>query len=88
MLQILFFKTLFLFTIIVTIATVPSPATIVDVRRKTRSCYIFKVWGTRGATSLRRHENKVHLLHFFMHLRFLCIFSLGLDLWDLCFAYF
>jgi hypothetical protein len=56
--------------------------------RGTKSCCNFKVWVTQGATSSRRHENKVHVLHFFLHLRFFYIFSLGLGLWDLCFASF
>jgi hypothetical protein len=52
---------------------VPLHVVTVDVWRTTRSCYNFKVWATWGATSSRRHKNKVHLLHFFLHLRFIYI---------------
>jgi hypothetical protein len=72
--MIFFFKTLFLFVIIVTTIaanwkTVPSVVVVVLLLflllRRTRSCYNFKVCATQRATSSRRHENKVHLLHIF-----------------------
>ncbi len=77
-----FFKFFFLFAIIVIIATMPSLTTIVDVQKRTRSWCNFKVWTTWGATFSRRHQNKVCLLHFFLHLWFLYIFSFGLSFWN------
>jgi len=44
---------------------VPLLVVAVDVLRRTRSCYNFKVCATQHATSSRRQENKVNFLHIF-----------------------
>jgi len=81
-----FFKALFLLAVIVNGTIVQSLIVIADVQRRTRNC--LKVWATQCAIFSRRHQNKVCLLQFFLHLWFLYIFNLGLGLWDLCFECF